>query len=87
MVRRGAKPVVIGVKPARLKEAVSQYLQEVSGRACASIAVICRSARQAEEAHGELQPFSPSLITDEYSPYRGGLVVIPYYRKGWSLMR
>ncbi|MGI6149956.1 MAG: HelD family protein [Limnochordia bacterium] len=79
MVRRGAKPVVIGVKPARLKEAVSQYLQEVSGRACASIAVICRSARQAEEAHGELQPFSPSLITDEYSPYRGGLVVIPYY--------
>lgn len=79
LVRQGAKPTVIKAEAERLGEAVSRCLVELKERQYSSIAVICRSAVQAREAHLHLQHFEPCLITDEYSRYRGGLVVIPYY--------
>jgi DNA helicase-2/ATP-dependent DNA helicase PcrA len=79
MVRWGEKPTVVQVDPSRRGEVVGRYLRELEARQYSSIAVICRSALQAAQAHRELEEFGPSLITDEHSRYRGGLVVIPYY--------
>lgn len=78
-VRRGEKPTVVQVNPVRQGKVVQGWIRGLQERGNRSIAVICRSAAQAQAACTELQEINPSLITDEHSRYRGGLVVIPYY--------
>ncbi|WP_027416987.1 RNA polymerase recycling motor HelD [Aneurinibacillus terranovensis] len=79
--REGSKPTVTrAVDAEELAAKVAGRIRELRGAGHQTIAVICKTARESQEAYESLQGGVPvRLIRKETSSFEGGILVIPAY--------
>ena len=79
--RSGPRPLIVKVAdPGRLAQAAAAHIRRLHGKGIRSVAIICKTAAESEQAYAELKKALPlHLVTADDDTLAQGDVVIPAY--------